>query len=86
MVGGLTPTPNTDDNNCIVGLARNLDNYSGFDGSTLNKEKVRYEVFPFEMGLADSARTRSGLDSGDIKAFLIHVGEGKPSDAAAARV
>ena len=85
LVGGLTPTPNTDDNNCIIGLARNLDNYSGFDGSTLNKEKVRYEVFPFEMGLADSARTRSGLDSGDIKAFLIHVGEGKPSDAAAAR-
>lgn len=85
LVGGLTPTPNTDDNNCIIGLARNLDNYSGFDGSTLNKETVRYEVFPFEMGLADSARTRGGLDSGDIKAFLIHVGEGKPSDAAAAR-
>jgi 5-methylthioadenosine/S-adenosylhomocysteine deaminase len=85
LVGGLTPTPNTDDNNCIIGLARNLDNYSGFDGSTLNKEKVRYEVFPFEMGLADSARTRRGLDSGDIKAFLVHVGEGKPSDAAAAR-
>jgi 5-methylthioadenosine/S-adenosylhomocysteine deaminase len=85
LVGGLTPSPNTDDNNCIIGLARNLDNYSGFDGSTLNKEKVRYEVFPFEMGLADSVRTRSGLDSGDIKAFLIHVGEGKPSDAASAR-
>lgn len=85
LVGGLTPTPNTDDNNCITGLARNLDNYSGFDGSTLNKEKVRYEVFPFEMGLADSVRARNGLDSGDIKAFLIHVGEGKPSDAAAAR-
>jgi hypothetical protein len=60
-------------------------NYSGFDGSVLNKEKVRYEVFPFEMGLSDSARIRSGLDSGEIQAFLIHVGEGKPSDAAAAR-
>ena len=85
VVGGLTPTPNTDDNNCIIGLARNLDNYSGFDESILNKEKVRYEVFPFEMSLSDSARVRSGLESGDIKAFLIHVGEGKQSDAATAR-
>lgn len=85
LVGGLTPTPKTDDNNCIIGLARNLDNYSGFDDSILNKEKVRYEVFPFEMSLSDSARVRGALDSGDLKAFLIHVGEGKASDAAAAR-
>jgi cytosine/adenosine deaminase-related metal-dependent hydrolase len=85
VVGGLTPTPNTNDNACIMGLARNLDNYSGFDGSVLNKEKVRYEVFPFEMKLADAAQVRGDLDSGQLKAFLIHVGEGKPSDAASAR-
>lgn len=85
VVGSLTPTPNTDDNACIMGLARNLDTYSGFEGSVLNKEKVRYEVFPFEMKLADAAQVRTALDSGDLKAFLIHVGEGKPSDAASAR-
>jgi 5-methylthioadenosine/S-adenosylhomocysteine deaminase len=85
VVGGLTPAPNTNDNNCIMGLARNLDNYSGFDQSVLNKEKIRYEVFPFEMRLSDAARVRADLDSGELKAFLIHVGEGKPSDAASAR-
>lgn len=85
VVGGLAPSPNTDDNGCIMGLARNLDAYSGFDGSVLNREKVLYEVFPFEMKLADSARVRPDLDSGTLKAFLIHVGEGKPSDAASAR-
>jgi len=85
VVGSLTPTPNTDDNACIMGLARNLDNYSGFDGSVLNKEKVLYEVFPFEMKLADAAKVHTDLDSGALKAFLVHVGEGKPSDAASAR-
>jgi cytosine/adenosine deaminase-related metal-dependent hydrolase len=85
VVGGLGGAPNTNQNNCIIGLARNLDNYSGFDQSVLNKEKVRYEIFPFEMGLADVAQVRADLNSGELKAFLIHVGEGKPSDAASAR-
>ena len=85
VVGSLTPTANTDDNACIEGLARNLDNYSGFDGAVLNKEKLLYEVFPFEMKLADASHVRADLDSGKLKAFLIHVGEGKPSDAASAR-
>jgi 5-methylthioadenosine/S-adenosylhomocysteine deaminase len=85
VVGSLTPTLNTDDNACIEGLARNLDNYSGFDGALLNKEKLRYEVFPFEMKLADADQVRADLDSGKLTAFLIHVGEGKPSDAASAR-
>jgi 5-methylthioadenosine/S-adenosylhomocysteine deaminase len=85
VVGSLAPTPNEDDNACIMGLARNLDTYSGFDGSVLNREKILYEVFPFEMKLTDAGRVRADLDSGALKAFLIHVGEGKPSDAASAR-
>jgi imidazolonepropionase-like amidohydrolase len=85
VVGSLTPTPNTDDNSCIIGLARNLDNYSGFDGSALNHEKLLYEVFPFEMKFGDANKARSDLDSGTLKAFIVHVGEGKPGDAASAR-
>lgn len=85
VVGSLTPTANTDDNACIKGLARNLDNFAGFEHSVLNKETLRYEVFPFEMQLADAAKVRADLESGALKAFLIHVGEGRPSDASAAR-
>jgi cytosine/adenosine deaminase-related metal-dependent hydrolase len=85
VVGSLAPTPKTSDNACIEGLARNLDVYSGFDGATLNQEKLRYEVFPFEMKLSDAAQVRADLDSGKLNAFLVHVGEGKPSDAASAR-
>jgi 5-methylthioadenosine/S-adenosylhomocysteine deaminase len=85
VVGSLTPFK-PDDNRCIMGLARNLDNYSGLGPpGALNQEKVRYEVFPFEMKLADAAQVRADLDSGKLKAFLIHVGEGSPTNAAAAR-
>jgi cytosine/adenosine deaminase-related metal-dependent hydrolase len=51
----------------------------------LNKERVRYEVFPFEMKLADATQVSADLSSGALKAFLVHVAEGKPSDAASAR-
>ena len=85
VVGGLAPTYGTNDNACILGLTRNLDIYAGFADSVLNKEKVWYVIFPFEMSLAATAAVRSGLDSGAVKALLVHAGEGKPTDAAAAR-
>lgn len=88
IVGGATSTLGTSlGSPCIMGLARNLDNYSGFGPpGVLNHEKLRYEVFPFELGLADAKQIRADLDSGTtLKAFLIHVGEGKPTDAASAR-
>jgi hypothetical protein len=85
VVGGLAPTSGTNDNACILGLTRNLDIYAGFPDSVLNKEKVWYVIFPFEMSLAATAAVRSGLDSGAVKALLVHAGEGKPADAAAAR-
>src|SRR5579864_1435659 len=37
------------------------------------------------MKLSDAAQVRADLDSGALKAFLIHVGEGKPSDASSTR-
>jgi 5-methylthioadenosine/S-adenosylhomocysteine deaminase len=85
VVGGLAPTSGTNDNACILGLTRNLDIYAGFPDSVLNKEKVWYVIFPLEMSLASTVAVRSGLDSGTVKALLVHAGEGKPADAAAAR-
>lgn len=85
IVGGLTARPGANDNACVVGLARNLDAYSGFDGSVLNQEKVRYVVFPFEIPLTAFDNIRSGLKSGAVTTLLIHVGEGQPTDASAAR-
>ena len=42
-------------------------------------------VFPFEMKLTDAAKVGVDLDSGVLKAFLVHVGEAKPTYAASAR-
>jgi 5-methylthioadenosine/S-adenosylhomocysteine deaminase len=85
VVGGLAPTSGTNDNACILGLTRNLDIDAGFDSSALNKEKLWYVTFPFEMSLAATAEARSGLDSGAVTALLVHAGEGRPGDASAAR-
>lgn len=85
VVGGLAPTSGTNDNACILGLTRSLDIYAGFQDSVLNKEKVWYVIFPLEISLAATVAVRTGLDSGAVKALLVHAGEGKPTDAAAAR-
>jgi cytosine/adenosine deaminase-related metal-dependent hydrolase len=37
------------------------------------------------MSLAATVAVRSGLDSGAVKTLIVHAGEGKPTDAAAAR-
>jgi 5-methylthioadenosine/S-adenosylhomocysteine deaminase len=85
IVGNLAPDANTNDNACILGLARNLDIDAAFDGSVLNQEKVWYVIFPFEMSLAATDEASAGLKSGAVSALLVHVGEGNPADAAAAR-
>jgi 5-methylthioadenosine/S-adenosylhomocysteine deaminase len=87
VIGSLGPSqPGSNDNQCIVGLARNLDFYSGFyTVGEVNHEKLRNEVFPFELSLQDAGAIRSALDSGTLKAFLAHVAEGKPTDASSAR-
>jgi 5-methylthioadenosine/S-adenosylhomocysteine deaminase len=84
VVGSYGPTaedPQRDD--CDRGLARNLDTYSGLYGTALNEEPVEYEVFPFQVPYEKAAEIRADMDSGKVKALLLHVAEGK--DASAAR-
>jgi hypothetical protein len=85
VVGSLSPTKDDPNYNlCVQGLARNLDFYSGlYEKGVVNKEKLRYEVFPFQ--LADAADLIAQLKDGRLTAFIAHVVEGKPTDASAAR-
>lgn len=86
VVGTLGPSkPGLMDNQCIDGLARNLDFDSGFYGKEPNKEKLRYEVFPMQVPTDQITQIRNDLDSGKLTAYIVHVGEGKASDASAAR-
>ena len=71
---------------CIEGMARNLDFYSGFyEPGVLGKEKLRNEVFPLELDNATVTQINGALDKQELKAFVVHLSEGKPTDASAAR-
>ena len=84
VVGSYAPPPSDPRRNeCLKGLARNLDLMSGLYGDQMNAEPLRYEIFPFEMGWEQAKAIRDGLGSRDLRAVLFHVGEGK--DASAAR-
>ena len=80
VVGSLGPEK------CIEGLARNLDFYSGFYGAgALGKEKLRNEVFPLELDNSTVSQIIRALEEKELTAFLVHLSEGKPTDASAAR-
>jgi 5-methylthioadenosine/S-adenosylhomocysteine deaminase len=80
LIGSLGPEK------CIEGMARNLDFYSGFyEPGVPGKEKLRNEVFPLELDNATVAEIHGALDRKELKAFVAHVSEGKPTDASAAR-
>jgi imidazolonepropionase-like amidohydrolase len=80
LVGSLGPAK------CIEGMARNLDFYSGFyDPGIPGKEKLRNEVFPLELDNATVTQINGALDKQELKAFVAHLSEGKPTDASAAR-
>ena len=70
---------------CIEGLARNLDFYSGFyQPGVLGVEKLRYELFPLELDSATAAGINDALDKQELTAFIVHLAEGKPTDAGSA--
>ncbi len=67
---------------CVHGLARNLDVDTELSGSL---GRILYNVFPFQMTEAELADAKSALAAQPRGALLIHVAEGAPNDAAAAR-
>ena len=86
VVGSLGPSkPDSSDNQCIMGLARNLDFYSGFYGTTVNMEKLRYEVFPMQVSLEQVNQIKADLNSGKLTSYIVHLAEGNTTDANAAR-
>jgi len=84
-VGGFS---NRAENACIVGLVRNLDLASDLSGGSLNAERLRNVVYPFESDAATEEAIRtvdpSAPDgSGKLRAVVMHVAEGV--DAASRR-
>ena len=88
IVGGATSVvgslSDTHFNECIKGLARNLDFYSDlYSKGVANAEPLRYQIFPMEMPVPLANDIRSGMDSGKITCLLVHLAEG--ADASARR-
>jgi 5-methylthioadenosine/S-adenosylhomocysteine deaminase len=71
---------------CIEGLARNLDFASALYGAgSFGKEKLSYKVFPLELDEKTLAGILDGLDTQELASVIVHLAEGKATDASSAR-
>jgi len=67
---------------CSNGLARNIDYNPELGG---NLGRIIYNVFPFQMTEEQLAEAKAALAAKPRGSLLIHVAEGSPNDASAAR-
>jgi cytosine/adenosine deaminase-related metal-dependent hydrolase len=83
IVGTSKPSKLSNMPECIRGLARNLDWYTGFYGDAIGTEPVRNAIgiTPLDMKAEQLAQYRNDLASGKARLLLIHIAEGKRSDA-----
>lgn len=89
IVGGATSVVDSlgDPRNdpCIKGLVRNLNSYSGLYPSG-KAEELRNAVFPLELTNEDVKRINDNLeDAQQHYALVVHLAEGRATDASAAR-
>ena len=82
VVGSFSPTPSDPHrNDCVKGLARNLDTFSALYTDGVNAEPLLNEIFPLEIDWQRATTIRNGLASGVLKAVIFHLAEGKDASA-----
>jgi len=72
---------------CIKGLVRNLDVYTGFYGADQGHERIvnSIGVLPLDMDSNTAARIARELADGSIDLLAIHIAEGLPTDTESAQ-
>lgn len=72
---------------CIKGLVRNLDVYTGFYGADEGHERIvnSIGILPRDMDANAAARIAQGIASGGIDLLAIHIAEGLPTDQESAQ-
>jgi cytosine/adenosine deaminase-related metal-dependent hydrolase len=72
---------------CIKGLVRNLDAFTGFYGPEQGHERIVNEIgiLPLDMDSNRAVHIAQGLADGSIDLLAIHVAEGLPTDAESAQ-
>ncbi|MHB1020957.1 MAG: amidohydrolase family protein [Acidobacteriaceae bacterium] len=68
--------------NCVKGLARNLDSYTGLYGTDTNHERIvnSIGILPRDMNANRAAEIARGIHNGSIDLLAIHIAEGLPTD------
>ncbi|HEY9126810.1 MAG TPA: amidohydrolase family protein, partial [Acidobacteriaceae bacterium] len=84
-LGSTKPGKATPD--CIRGLVRNLDHYTGFYGAEPDHERIAYSigVLPRDTDDALLARDAREMRDGQLDLLAIHIAEGLPTDAESAQ-
>ncbi len=87
MIGFSGRDPATPQPDCIKGLIRNLDAYTGFYGPDQGHERIvnSIGILPRDMDADSAARIAQGIAAGGIDLLAIHIAEGLPEDAESAQ-
>lgn len=72
---------------CIRGLVRNLDVFTGFYGPEQGHERIvnSIGILPRDMDADRAAQIAQGISKGSIDLLAIHIAEGLPTDAESAQ-
>jgi 5-methylthioadenosine/S-adenosylhomocysteine deaminase len=93
LIGGTTsiiglgsnhmPGEGSDSPDCLKGLVRNLDHYTGFYGQVVDRERIANSIgiLPRDMDAQTAALRRRQIEDGEIDLLCIHIAEGLPTDA-----
>ena len=94
LIGGTTSiiglgsnNPNHSSRDCLRGLVRNLDHYTGFYGTALDRERIANSIgiLPRDMSAATAALYAQEIKDGSLDLLAIHVAEGLPTDRESAQ-
>jgi cytosine/adenosine deaminase-related metal-dependent hydrolase len=72
---------------CIRGLVRNLDHYTGFYGTEVDHERIANSIgiLPRDMDASLAAHYAQSISNGSLDLLAIHIAEGLPTDAESAQ-
>ena len=97
LIGGTTsiiglgsnhmPGEGTGSPECLRGLVRNLDHYTGFYGKELDHERIANSIgiLPRDMDAQTAALRAQQIANGSIDLLAIHIAEGLPTDTESAQ-
>ncbi len=79
--------PGTASPDCVRGLVRNLDHFTGFYGTAVDEERVANSIgiLPRDMNANAAARYARAIREGSLDLLAIHIAEGLPTDEESAQ-